>query len=77
MVSYIKFYYFQILFEIFEKFNEINFGEWEGLSFDEFEKKYFQMYLMWKDNFDKVIFSGEGNLDVVMKRVKSFFDEIL
>lgn len=35
------------------------------------------MYLMWKDNFDKVIFLGEGNLDVVMKRVKSFFDEIL
>jgi len=75
--SYIKSYHPYAMFETSEKLNEINFGEWEGLNFEELEKKYSQTYLMWKDNPDKAIFPGEGNLHVVMKRVKSFYDEVL
>ncbi|BCS81224.1 histidine phosphatase family protein [Anaerocellum diazotrophicum] len=75
--SYIKSYHPYAMFETSEKLNEINFGEWEGLSFNELEKKYYHTYLMWKDNPDKAIFPGEGNLNVVMKRVKSFYDELL
>ncbi|WP_041737561.1 histidine phosphatase family protein [Caldicellulosiruptor owensensis] len=75
--SYIKSYHPYAMFETSEKLNEINFGEWEGLSFEELERKYSHVYLMWKNHPDKAIFPGEGNLYAVMKRVKSFFDDIL
>ncbi|WAM32855.1 histidine phosphatase family protein [Caldicellulosiruptor morganii] len=73
----IKAFHPEIPLRLTERLNEMNFGEWEGLSFDELEKKYSETYRLWKENPDRATFPGEGSLYNVMERVKSFFEEVL
>ncbi|WAM30642.1 histidine phosphatase family protein [Caldicellulosiruptor naganoensis] len=73
----IKSFHPEIPLKLTDKLNEINFGEWEGLSFEELEKRYSETYKLWKESPDKTTFPGEGSLYNVMERIKSFFEEIL
>lgn len=72
----IKVFHPDIPLKLTEKLNEINFGEWEGLNFDELEEKFSDEYKLWKEAPEKAAFPGEGSLYNVMQRVKSFFEEV-
>ncbi|ABP67471.1 Phosphoglycerate mutase [Caldicellulosiruptor saccharolyticus DSM 8903] len=73
----IKSFHPNIPLKLTDKLNEINFGEWEGLNFEELEERYSEQYKLWKDAPEKATFPGEGSLYNVMERVKSFFEGIL
>lgn len=49
-------------------FIEIDFGHWEGFTFNELKQKYGQEYLNFIGNPFKHTFPGEGSYDIVTKR---------
>jgi len=56
---------------------EINFGDWEGLSFQEIQKSYPHEFSKWQNNImDFTIPHGESVLEL-KKRVETAFSEIL
>lgn len=73
----IKSFHPDVPLKLTDKLNEINFGEWEGLSFNEIEERFSEQYKLWKDTPEKATFPGEGSLYNVMERVKSFFEDVL
>lgn len=57
--------------------NEINFGEWEGLTFDEMKLRPDYNYNEWRLNPHRVTFPGEGSLQKVSDRCLGFVKEII
>ncbi|OGP55555.1 MAG: hypothetical protein A2Y65_00800 [Deltaproteobacteria bacterium RBG_13_52_11] len=49
--------------------NDLNFGEWEGLSIEEVKKRYLDLYQQWQQEPHRVIFPGGEGLDAVRSRV--------
>lgn len=60
-----------------EALNEINFGEWEGLTFEEMRKRPDYDYSAWRLTPHTAGFPGEGSLHNVQKRVMKYVDEII
>lgn len=60
-----------------EALNEISFGDWEGLTFEEIRKRHDYDYNTWRLSPHTAIFPGEGSLDNVHKRVMKYVDEII
>ncbi|HVN95672.1 MAG TPA: histidine phosphatase family protein [Syntrophorhabdaceae bacterium] len=60
-----------------ERFNELHFGKWEGLSFHEIEKTYPVLFPLWlKDPVSNTPPGGEALLDA-QKRATKAFEEIV
>jgi broad specificity phosphatase PhoE len=49
--------------------NDLNFGEWEGLSRQEVEERYPDLYRQWQQEPHRVIFPAGEGLDAVRSRV--------
>ena len=57
--------------------NDLNFGEWEGLSRQEVEERYPDLYGKWQKTPQKVIFPGGEGLDSVRSRGMEAAKEII
>lgn len=57
--------------------NEINFGEWEGLTFEEMRHRTDYDYNMWKTQPNKAVIPGEGTLEAISERAMSFVNKII
>lgn len=57
--------------------NEINFGEWEGLTFDEMKNRADYNYNDWKLKPHLVTFPGDGSLQIVSDRCLGLINEII
>lgn len=60
-----------------ESLNEINFGEWEGLTFDEMRRQSQYDYDKWRFTPHLVNFPGEGSLKNVQDRAMKFVNDII
>lgn len=60
-----------------QAFIDINFGDWEGLGFDEVKKRYKDLYATWERRPDLVRFPNGENLDDVRDRSFSAFKDIV
>ncbi|AEV68461.1 histidine phosphatase family protein [Acetivibrio clariflavus] len=60
-----------------EALNEISFGDWEGLTFEEIRKRKDYDYNAWRLSPHTAVFPGEGSLDNVYNRVMKYVDEII
>lgn len=60
-----------------EALNEISFGDWEGLTFEEIRKRHDYDYNTWRLSPHTANFPGEGSLLNVNKRVMKYVDEII
>jgi broad specificity phosphatase PhoE len=56
---------------------DLHFGEWEGLSREEVEKRYPNLYKQWEQEPHRVIFPGGEGLDAVSSRAMKAVEEIL
>jgi broad specificity phosphatase PhoE len=68
---------FQIEPTIVQGLIDINYGEWEGLAYDEVRQRYADLYLQWEKRPDLVAFPMGESLDDVRKRAFSAFTEIV
>ncbi len=57
--------------------NEIHFGDWEGLTFEEMRKRPDYDYSAWRLSPHTATFPGEGSLINVQKRAMKYVDEII
>ncbi len=57
--------------------NEIAFGEWEGLTFEEMRARTDYNFSCWKTTPHLASFPGEGNLERVMQRSMDFITQII
>lgn len=57
--------------------NDLNFGEWEGLSRQEVEERYPDLYEQWQKTPDRVIFPGGEGLDAVSSRAMGAVKDII
>ena len=60
-----------------EELTDLNFGEWEGLSLQEVEERYPDLYGQWQGAPHKVIFPGGEGLDAVSSRAMKAVEEII
>ena len=60
-----------------EALNEISFGDWEGLTFEEIRKRHDYDYNVWRLSPHTALFPGEGSLANVYDRVMKYVDEII
>lgn len=60
-----------------EALNEISFGDWEGLTFEEIRNRHDYDYNTWRLSPHTANFPGEGSLANVKKRVMKYVDEII
>jgi broad specificity phosphatase PhoE len=56
---------------------DIDFGEWEGLGFEEVKKRYSDLYAMWERRPEMVRFPHGENLDEVRNRSLNAFKDIV
>ncbi|MBW2077399.1 MAG: histidine phosphatase family protein [Deltaproteobacteria bacterium] len=56
---------------------DINYGEWEGLAYDEVRQRYAELYRQWEERPDLVTFPKGESLDEVRSRAFSAFTEIV
>lgn len=56
---------------------DINYGEWEGLAYDEVRQRYATVYREWEERPDLVTFPNGESLDDVRRRAFSAFTEIV
>jgi broad specificity phosphatase PhoE len=56
---------------------DINYGEWEGLAYDEVRQRYPDLYREWEERPDSVRFPNGESLDEVRRRSFSAFMEIV
>lgn len=56
---------------------DINYGEWEGLAYDEVRHRYADLYRRWEEQPDLVTFPNGESLDDVSRRAFSAFTEIV
>ncbi len=52
----------------FQDVIDMDFGEWEGLSIGDAEKRYPDLFELWKNQPEKITFPGGESLDVVQAR---------
>ncbi|MCX7709607.1 MAG: histidine phosphatase family protein [Clostridia bacterium] len=57
--------------------NEIDFGDWEGLTFEEMRVRPDYNYLHWKSEPHKAAFPGEGSLQIVQDRAMKLIRQII
>jgi broad specificity phosphatase PhoE len=55
--------------------NDLNFGEWEGLSVSEVRDRYSDQFALWVNQPEKVRLPGGETLDDVTKRARKIVDE--
>lgn len=60
-----------------EFIREINFGPWEGLSFEEIKEKYSEEYFTWLKEPDKLNINGAETLQIVQNRALKYIDYII
>ena len=60
-----------------EKLNDMDFGEWEGLTRDEVKARYADIYATWLEKPDQAQIPGAESLDSIRKRAMSALDEIM
>ncbi len=60
-----------------EDLMEINFGDWEGLSFQEIQKSYPHEFSKWQNNIMNFTTPNGESILELKKRVETAFDEIL
>lgn len=60
-----------------ESLNEINFGEWEGLTFEEMRNRSDYKYNKWSQEPHLVSFPGEGSLKNVFDRAMRYVNQII
>ena len=58
-------------------FNDLNFGEWEGMSLQEVKKRYPDLYQQWLQSPQRVIFPAGEGLDAVSTRAMKAVEEII
>jgi broad specificity phosphatase PhoE len=63
--------------QIVEGLNDLNFGEWEGLSRKEVQKQYPDLYKQWQGAPHKVMFPGGEGLDSVRSRAMEAVEDII
>jgi broad specificity phosphatase PhoE len=56
---------------------DINYGEWEGLAYDEVRQRYADLYRQWEERPDLVTFPNGESLDDARRRAFSAFTEIV
>jgi broad specificity phosphatase PhoE len=56
---------------------DINYGEWEGLAYDEVRQRYATVYRQWEERPHLVTFPNGESLDDVRRRAFSAFTEIV
>ena len=56
---------------------DISYGEWEGLSSEDVQKKYPELYALWLNEPHKVRFPGGESLDEVRLRTMAALEELL
>jgi len=63
--------------QIVEGLNDLNFGEWEGLSRQEVQERYPDLYEQWQEAPHQVIFPGGEGLDSVRIRAMKAVEDII
>jgi len=56
---------------------DINYGEWEGLAYDEVRQRYADLYRAWEERPDSVRFPNGESLDEVKRRSFAAFMEVV
>lgn len=60
-----------------QEFIDINYGEWEGLTFSEVQNKYREQYALWENKPEKVRFPGGETLEETRERSFKGFKNII
>ena len=63
--------------QVLEGLNDLNFGEWEGLSRQEVQERYPDLYGQWQGEPHQVIFPGGEGLDAVKSRAMEVVKTII
>ncbi|MCK4401312.1 alpha-ribazole phosphatase [bacterium] len=67
----------RISVELKEDLREINFGDWEGLSFQEIQKSYPHKFSKWQNNIMSFTMPQGESISKLKERVETCFSEIL
>jgi alpha-ribazole phosphatase/probable phosphoglycerate mutase len=67
----------KVAVEIHEQFSELNFGEFDGMTYEEAEEKYPTIYKQWMENPTQVTFPGGESYAMLRARVLSFLREVV
>jgi broad specificity phosphatase PhoE len=59
-----------------EEINDMDFGEWQGLSIDEARRKYSSLFDLWRYRPEKLEIPGAETLEDVRKRALAAIDEV-
>jgi broad specificity phosphatase PhoE len=68
---------FHLEIEKLQGFIDINYGEWEGLGYDEVRQRYANLYHKWEEQPDLVKFPNGESLEEVKRRSVAAFMEVL
>lgn len=60
-----------------KEFNEINFGIWEGMSYEEIDTKYYDEFILWRKDPEKLHIEGAETLNKLQKRAMDGLDRII
>ena len=69
--------FFNLEIRPFQGLIDINYGDWEGLTFDEVKKRYGDQYKKWEERPELVMFPNGETLDEARERSFRGFKEIL
>lgn len=70
-----RFYNLEV--QVLPGLNDLNFGEWEGLSLTSVKRQYPDLYQQWLQAPHQVVFPGGEGLDAVLSRAMKVIEEII